>query len=180
MAQCFTVAPQGRARGIPVVRVRTDGEWGAPHIRVGGLGGRGRKLVRVPLPAGAEVEWAAEPADLPEWWGTLCRVPGTGTIILFRDLSGHRGSWTLSVPPSATVIAEGWSIAGRAGGGPEYLVRALDGAEFSVRRTGCLYGAPRNLRVTVHPDRLEVTNLTAEAESAEAAARWGVDLGREE
>jgi hypothetical protein len=151
--------------------------WGAPHVPVGEAG-RGRKLVRVPLPEGAKISWSSEPSDpTTEWWGTLVMVPGPGTVILFRDMSGYRGGWTLDVPPSATIIADGWcaqGIAGRMGGGPEYLVRAPEGTQFRIRRSGRLYGAPADLRVVVHADRLEVTDLAAEAASADAAARWGV------
>jgi hypothetical protein len=162
-----------------VLRLRTpSGEWGAPHIPVGEAG-RGRKLVRVPLPEGAKVSWSSTPEpSVTEWWGTLVTAPGPGTVILFRDHSGYRGTWTLSIPPSAVIIADGWcaqGIAGRMGGGPEYVIRAPEGAEFKITRSGRLYGAPADLRVRVHADRVEVADAAAEADSAEAAARWGVE-----
>ena len=67
--------------------------------------GRGRKLVLVPLPPGAEV---APGSPRPEP-ARLLAVPGDGVVVLVHDHSGYRGSWRLrAARPSkewATIVA---------------------------------------------------------------------------
>ena len=75
MIPCFSFASQVH----PGIKVADDGTI---HV---GESGRGRKLIRVPLPAGAEV------VD-----GRLVRVPGeSGCVVLVHDQSGFRGGWRL-------------------------------------------------------------------------------------
>jgi len=178
MASCWTISPKsGAVAGIRVVRLRKpDGAWGAPHVIVGEEG-RGRKLVRVPLPPGAKVDWLSGYEDHPQWVGTLRSVPGDGVILLILDHSGYRGGWSLTRPDDSVIIAEGWcaqGIAGRMGGGPEVLLRVPLGSKLTIARRGRLYGAPAYLIVdAVAEDRVVIHDADAERESEAAAARWG-------
>lgn len=102
----------GEARpGLPVVRDRlASGSWGAPYIPVG-EDGRGRNLVRVPIPEGAQVEWTPEPPT-DHWAGALLatRASEAGAILLVRDHSGFRGSWRVRSARTseewATIVAQ--------------------------------------------------------------------------
>jgi hypothetical protein len=76
MIKCFRFASTVVC-GIPV----KDG-----HVLVG-ESGRGRSLVRVPVPAGA---------ILSDDGASLLEVPGeSGAVVLISDQSGYRGGWSL-------------------------------------------------------------------------------------
>ena len=153
--------------------------------------GRGRQLVRVPLPEGAEI-----------LCGRVMRVPVSGenevAVVLIRDMSGFRGTWRLTAPasdayyeaiargeaparpergePPVREIARGYCAqgeAGRMGGGPEILAVFRAGAVVEIVRQGRLYGAPAVVRVTANPDgSIEVSDPLVAARERLAAAAW--------
>jgi hypothetical protein len=135
-------------------------------IAVGELG-RGRKLVSVPVPAGAEV------AD-----GRLLSVPAKNqpagaVLVALRDHSGFRGGWSLSDRQGVIVLAEGECAqgdAGRMGGGPEYLAVVAEGGTATVNRSGRLYGKAATLRVRNAGGVLTVEDVAAVAETTAAVA----------
>lgn len=89
---CYTIQSGCCTSGIPVQKD------GTIHV---GESGRGRTLVRVPVPAGGEITGEA----------TLTSVPGedSAAVVLIRDHSGYRGGWNLR---EARTEAE-WEIACR-------------------------------------------------------------------
>lgn len=104
------------------------------------------------------------------------RIPGSGNLValaegaenaaavVVRDQSGFRGGWSLT---GGRIIAKGYCAqgdAGRAGGGPEYLLVLAEGEEITLRRSGRLYG---------EPDTIRLRNVGGELVRQEAAA---VDL----
>ena len=135
-------------------------------IRVGETG-RGRKLVSVPVPTGAEV---AE--------GRLVVVPANNqpagaVLIAFRDHSGFRGGWSLVDRQGVIVVAEGACAqgdAGRMGGGPEYLAVVADGGSATINRSGRLYGAAATLRVKNAGGVLSVEDVAAVTATTAAAS----------
>jgi len=78
-------------------------------------------------------------------------------------------------PEPLRVIAEGYCAqggAGRMGGGPEILAAVKPGS-FELYRRGRLYGAPRIVRVTIHPDgKIELEDPVEAARSRVASAAW--------
>lgn len=102
-------------------------------IPVGEMG-RGRHLVLVPVPSGGEFS-----AD-----GKLMSVEVPGEqpgelLVLVPDMSGFRGSSSISAMEGCTEIARGRRAqgdAGRMGGGSEYLLRVANGGSFKVSRSG--------------------------------------------
>jgi len=208
-APCYEVQRGEVIRGIPL-------DDGTIHV---GEEGRGRLLVRVPVPEGSAIQN-----------GRLVKVPLSGefaaAVVLIRDHSGFRGGWRLCEPwtleewerfvrraqahrppdgngplanghedgecpacervapappqrrrASVRVIAEGFcaqGLAGRMGGGPEYLIVLPDGAAVEIVRWGRLYGKPSVLRLTadLSADTVTVTDPFAEALSRLAATRW--------
>lgn len=225
MAKCFTIHD-----GTVEAHILARGEDGERPVIYVGEEGRGRKLVRVPLPPGTRINHVA-----PETW-EVKEVPGDGVVLLIRDHSGYRGSWYAAPVPTAptcpyegregkikvedpysafeppcpgcgaprykwkakdhylppgmpentalfkaigaTVIAMGLcaqGLAGRMGGGPEFLVAVPFGWAFTIRRWGRLYGAPAILEVEVLDEdggTVNVKDWRAEWETAQAAARW--------
>ena len=155
--KCYTIRGGTGAEGI---------ETKDAAIRVGETG-RGRKLVSVPVPQGAEV------AD-----GRLLAVPAKNqpagaVLVAFRDHSGFRGGWSLSDRQGVIVLAEGECAqgdAGRMGGGPEYLAVVADGGSATVNRSGRLYGKAATLRVRNAGGVLAVEDVVAVAETTAAAA----------
>jgi hypothetical protein len=148
-----------------------------------GEAGRGRKLVRVPIPHGSVQDGAR-----------LYETPGAaGTLIRIRDHSGYRGGWKLTAPRAPEeydmdigdrpdrrkhevhVVAEGWCAqgdAGRMGGGPDLLVRMHAGESAEISRTGRLYGQPAVWRIDVGDDgTIEVSDPIAARASQRAAGR---------
>lgn len=149
-----------------------------------GESGRGRSLVRVPIPAGATVVN-----------DRLTDIPGEGAIVLICDHSGFRGGWQLTAPRThnewvtifnggdkperrphgLAVIAEGRRAqgdAGAMGGGPEYLVRMRPGDSVEIVRSGRLYGDPTVIRIDCRDDgSVTATDARAEAETRVAAER---------
>lgn len=211
MVQAYTMLNGSLRQGIALA---DDGT-----ITVGEEG-RGRTLVRVPLPQGSEVR------D-----GVVYQIPVSDphvvAVVLIRDHSGFRGGWRLTaarseeewdlivrrdtahrppdgkgalapghqlemlgacpacaaigrVPPvrpaDVQVIAQGFAaqgIAGRMGGGPEYLLALRPGDAIELVRSGRLYGEPAVLRLAVGSDgKPMVSDPRAEAWSRAAAARW--------
>lgn len=158
--KCYTVKAQKIAEGIET----RDGA-----VRVG-ESGRGRKLVSVPVPQGAEVVGMKV--------GTLISVPAKNqpegaVLVAFRDCSGFRGGWTLSDKIGVAVLAEGACAqgdAGRMGGGPEYLAVVADGGSATINRSGRLYGAPTTLRVKNAGGVLTVEDVNAVDEQKAASA----------
>ena len=177
--RAYTVAPGGAF--VPSISVDQEG-----RVTLG-QSGRGRKLVLVPVPAGATIIEQR-----------LTDVPGEAgcVVVLVRDQSGFRGGWHLRDPLSdaewdavaartgeepverehtARVIAEGWCAQGDAGGmggGPEYLLVLGDGQAVEAVRRGRLYGSPSVFRVENRGGEVVVTYPKAVAESRAAAARW--------
>jgi hypothetical protein len=79
MAKCFVI----KERPSPGIPLR-DGAI------VVGEAGRGRKLVTVRPPDGAEITTNSRGEEV------LVSVPGPGVVVLIRDHSGFRGSWHLA------------------------------------------------------------------------------------
>jgi len=190
-----------------------------PKIHVGpdrmiavGEPGRGREQVLVPVPDG--VTMTPEGSDKGY---ALTSAPGAGALILIRDQSGFRGSWTLGGPYRSTgcqqgkiipygegecprcggryehqavvlsdlpagvrILAQGrcaQGIAGRAGGGPEYLLWAPPGAVLGVSRSGRTYGAPADYYIRVADDgSVTITDVIAESKSREAESAFAALL----
>lgn len=146
----------------PGIKLHQDG------IRLGEQG-RGRTLTVVPPPRDA---WVQD--------GTLVGInaPLTGALLLIRDHSGFRGGWELAADERhSTRIAYGacaQGIAGRAGGGPEYLLTIRPGYPVRITRTGRLYGSPAVLEVRCAADGVvTIHDVEAEARTATAAQAWG-------
>ncbi len=133
-----------------------------PHIAVGEPG-RGRKLVRVALgrrdfPEGG-VSHIDDVGIFQTQKGTLLVVKETKldnrALVLLKTPPGFRGSvsWyaltrnesvTLDESPKVKLVAIGYcaqGMAGRAGGGPEYLAIIEPGTRLEVTRRGRLYGS---------------------------------------
>jgi hypothetical protein len=172
------------SRGIPVTR---DG-----HIVVGEEG-RNREKVIVALPAGAVVI-DGQVMEIP------VSDPEAVAVILLRDMSGYRGSWSLVYPLPDEVleayleqrnldvvrgrleyatpprlIAKGrcaQGIAGRMGGGEELLFVAREKEAYDILRSGRVYGAPWILRLTVSRGGVTLTEPLADLRSRRAASRW--------
>lgn len=86
MRRCYTVSG---GSVIPGIRVGQE----VPYRVAVGEAGRGRKLVLVPVPPGAEIK------D-----GVVLSLPGRegeAVVVLVRDHSGYRGTWRLraATPP---------------------------------------------------------------------------------
>lgn len=184
----FTVAPPLKGgdptawpcrAGIDVVRGGADRPWEV----VVGEPGRGRREVRVPLPAGAVVE---EDGRHPSR-GVLVSVPGGGgALVRVPDLSGYRGGWSAGstdpTPPTPEAAAPPWRViaegecaegdAGAMGGGADVLVVVRDGDAVLLRRHGRLYGAPARLRLAVTGGVATLRDEAAYEASREAAAAW--------
>jgi len=96
--------------------------------------GRGRHLVEVPMSQGGE--FAADGRLLS------VTVPGEQAgelLVVVPDLSGFRGSSSISAMDGCVEVARGACAqgdAGRMGGGAEYLLRVAPGGTFTVRRSG--------------------------------------------
>lgn len=154
--KCYTVKAAAVSVGVAV-------KDGAVLV---GEEGRGRKLVRVPVPAGSEM------AD-----GRLVAVPAKNqpagaVLVAFRDCSGFRGGWSLADRQGVIVVAEGACAqgdAGRMGGGPEYLAVVADGGSATINRSGRLYGAPATLRVRNAGGVLTVEDVAAVTATTAAA-----------
>jgi len=190
-----------------------------PKIHVGpdrmiavGETGRGRERVLVPVPNGVTLT----PEGIQGGFA-LTEAPGTGALILIRDQSGFRGSWTLGGPYRATgcpqgkhipygegdcprcggryehqamvlselpagvrILAQGrcaQGMAGRAGGGPEYLLWAPPGTVLGVSRSGRTYGTPAEYYISVGSDgTVTLTDIVAEVKSAEAESAFAALL----
>ena len=186
-----------------------------PKIHVGpdrtivvGESGRGRERVLVPVPHGVTLTPEGSDGGF-----ALTEAPGTGALILIRDQSGFRGSWTLGGPFLATgcpvgkeipygegecprcggryehqsmvlselpaevrILARGrcaQGMAGRAGGGPEYLLWAPAGTVLGVSRSGRTYGNPTEYHISVGSDgTVTLTDVVAEVKSAEAESAF--------
>ena len=176
MARCFVVK-YGVSAGIPL----------EDHAVAVGESGRGRKLVTVRPPEGAEVTTDAQGQEV------LVSVPGPGVVLLIRDHSGSRGGWRLAEYATARsedgriagrelepteigeVIASGWraqGMTGGMGGGPEYLIRCPVGTKFSIRRSGRPYCVPAVLNVAVDEDDVIVTDAVRAIDEEAASQRW--------
>jgi hypothetical protein len=164
--KCFTLYPGGIEKGI----LLRDG-----RISIGEPG-RGRTLVTVPVPQGAEVvDIQGEP---PTITGRLMSIPAKNSpagavLVVIRDHSGFRGSWSLGDQQGVTILAEGYcaqGAAGRMGGGPEYLAVLSDGGSATITRSGRLYGKPSILRVQNTGGVITVTDVIAAESTARAAA----------
>lgn len=158
---CYTIEGSSVEDGIPV-QENTSGYT----IRVGECG-RGRKEVVVQLPRGTRVE-DDQAMDIPT-------SVQDQLVVFLVDESGFRGSWNATFSDGITVIAEGYcaqGAAGRAGGGPEYLIRGGRGESVLIHRRGRLYGEPSQLRVDFLEDRVIVVDVNAEAEQEKAASAW--------
>lgn len=155
--KCYTIKASAVQAGIAV-------KDGAVLV---GEEGRGRKLVRVPVPAGADMvdgRLAAVPAK---------NQPEGAVLVAFRDCSGFRGGWSLSDRQGVIVVAEGacaQGAAGRMGGGPEYLAVVADGGSATINRSGRLYGAAATLRVRNVGGVLAVEDVKAVEEQNAAAS----------
>jgi hypothetical protein len=129
-------------------------------IRVGETG-RGRKLVSVAVPQGAEVVDGRVLLAVPDE-----NQPAGAVLVLFRDHSGFRGGWSLADRQGIIILAQGECAqgdAGRMGGGPEYLaVVAADGSA-TVNRSGRLYGKAATVRVRNTGGVLTVDDVAAGA-----------------
>lgn len=155
--KCYTMRGGVVADGI-------ETKDGAIHV---GETGRGRKLVSVPVPQGAEVVA-----------GRLLSVPAKNqpagvVLVAFRDHSGFRGGWALADRQGVIVLAEGecaQGAAGRMGGGPEYLALVTEGGAATVNRSGRLYGKAATLRVRNVGGVLTVEDVAAVAETTAAVA----------
>jgi len=149
--KCYTVEKGRINQGIFVEEQK---------IRVG-EDGRNRKLVVVPIPRNAFIEndrCMSVPAK-PEFEGAV--------MIYIKDHSGFRGNWSMDADPNAIVIiAEGRcadGIAGRMGGGPEYLLILKNKCSIEISRSGRLYGAPSLYRVENDNGELKIIDVAAEA-----------------
>lgn len=112
------------------------------------------------------------PADLDfQKVGESCAVCGVSETAFFivsdtpvNDLDG------------VAVVCRGWcaqGIAGRVGGGPEYLLAARP-TTIWIRRRGRLYGAPRVLKITVtEAGEVVVSDAIAELRQADVAKKTG-------
>lgn len=175
------------------------------YIRVGEAG-RGRHAVDVPVPAGSVIEddkllevpgsengaviLIRDQSGYRGGWylgykaETMC--PNEGQRIdsscpICKGWVSHSllPIGKLNPQTLGKLIAEGYcaqGAAGRMGGGPEYLVVARFGAEFSIRRQGRLYGNPDVLNVSVTPEGIKVTDARWEIESRQASEAWKEDL----
>jgi len=203
------------------MRVYTIFRYGnvEPKIHVGpdrtiavGEPGRGREQVLVPVPNGVELTPEGSDGGF-----ALTSAPGAGALILIRDQSGFRGSWTLGGPYRSTGCPQGKTIpygegecprcggryehqatvlselpagvrilaqgrcaqgmAGRAGGGPEYLLWAPLGTTLGVSRSGRTYGSPTEYYIRVAEDgSVTLTDVVAEAKSREAESAFAALL----
>jgi hypothetical protein len=156
--KCYTIARWGVEEGI---RVTPDG------VILVGEKGRGRELVRAPVPKGAEIidgRVMAVPAK---------NQPPGAVLVLIRDHSGFRGTWYLDDPQGVVILIEGWCAqgdAGRAGGGPEYLAVIHAGGSAIIKRTGRLYGKPETLRLRNADGVLTLEDVAAQADTDAARA----------
>lgn len=123
------------------------------------------------------------PASPDPLVGTVVTVPVKNqpegaVLVMFRDASGFRGGWSLSVRKGVIVVAEGACAqgdAGRMGGGPEILAIVLDGGSAIISRSGRLYGAAATLRVSNVGGVLTVEDaLLFEEQKAAASALAGL------
>ena len=166
----FISEPPSRSRCMKSFTVTTRVREGLtvtsepyPHVSVGEHG-RGRKLARVALGRrdfpGEDTTHVDDVGIFQTQRGSLLVVKETRednrALILLGTPAGFRGgvSWRVltesgeSVPldssPKVKIVADGYcaqGIAGRAGGGPEYLVIVEPGVKLEVTRRGRLYGA---------------------------------------
>lgn len=98
-------------------------------------------------------------------------------MILVRDQSGFRGSWTYEFSGDVHLIAEGRRAqgdAGRAGGGPEILIRLLgtDGSHVDITRTGRLYSKPARIRIYAVDNTVSFDDLDALEATESASGAW--------
>ena len=81
-------------------------------------------------------------------------------LVYLQVLSGFRGDVKYVFPEKGvTLLFEGahaQGIAGRMGGGPEYLAIIEPGAKIQVHRGGRLYGAPANLVIYYNGQEISV------------------------
>jgi hypothetical protein len=151
-----------------------------------GDSGRGRHLVVVPIPPGAVVS----DDDVL----TSCDGPPTSVLVLIPDHSGFRGSWHLRDARTeaewdevvggafvderdfgGVVIARGecaQGIAGKMGGGPEYLLRLDHGQAVEIVRQGRLYGRPSCIRLACVAGTVVQSIPRDDAEERAAGAKW--------
>lgn len=173
---CFSIEKGGKV--YPYIKINDDG-----NIIVGEEG-RGRKLVTVPLPAGAEIDKVEEYSIVPVVKRINTSHDDTVVAVLIEDQSGYRGTWRLCRDLSddelnpeeiGHVVAEGWvaeGAAGRMGGGPEYLILARPG-EFIIHRKGRLYGNPEYIAVEIGGDGVvKCYDIVAAVNRIKAASSW--------
>lgn len=183
--KAFTVSKEGVTQGISV----TDG-----YIHVGEEG-RGRRLVRVPLPENAIIE-----GDKLMGATAKTAAAAAAAVVYIEDHSGFRGSWDLTYPRTdeewesivqgrgeevpkrkiaepRRIIAKGrkaQGAAGYAGGGEEYLLIMQEGEAYEIVRYGRLYGAPSVIKIQVKNGQLIATDPREEAASRVAKSKWGL------
>jgi len=80
--EAYTIRGMRVEKGIPVA------EDGFIHV---GEKGRGRRMVRVPVPVGSTVEVCEPPKE-----DRLVDVPGEGILLFIPNQSGYRGAWRLA------------------------------------------------------------------------------------
>lgn len=158
--QCYTVE-KGSLEPIPYIQLING------KIIVGEKG-RGRKQIVLDPPQGSAIDGDA-------LIGAASRnSPPDSVLVLIRDQSGYRGSWSLKNQKGMRIIAEGWCAqgdAGRMGGGPEYLATLDNGGSAEIHRSGRLYGEPAVIRLLNSNAQLIITDTEQEAANVEAQAR---------
>jgi hypothetical protein len=163
------------------------------YIHVGEEG-RGRRLVRVPLPENSIIEGE-------KLMGATAKTAAAAAAVVYiEDHSGFRGSWDLTYPRTdeewesivqgrgeevpkrkiaepRRMIAKGrkaQGAAGYAGGGEEYLLIMQEGDAYEIVRYGRLYGAPSVIKIQVKNGQLIATDPREEAASRVAKSKWGL------
>ena len=92
----------------------------------------------------------------------------------------HQSMVLEDLPAEVRILARGrcaQGMAGRAGGGPEYLLWAPAGTTLGVSRSGRTYGSPTEYYIRVADDgSVTLTDVIAEAKSREAESAFAALL----
>ena len=159
------VGESGRARKLVHVPIPDGARWRTPErqqwrtLGVWTSESGAKHSGSQTISSAAEVTCAAsqgvQVAESTATPGQIESVPGRDSpegavLILIRDQSGFRGSWSLTDRSGLMLIATGQRAqgdAGRMGGGPEFLAVVTAGGQAVTNRTGRLYGEPAKLTI---------------------------------
>lgn len=93
--------------------------------------------------------------------------PLPSAIILIRDLSGRFGCWAYTKMTDTIdhVLAQGWVIGDKPGGGPEYLLACQFGTKYLIRREGICTG-PSDFTLIVQHDGPVISDWAPDLKAA--------------